>query len=78
MSQVVVKGVSFNLNDERERRLYEHAKKQGKFAPYIKSLIELDYRGLIGGSRKEDHESTPGKIAQEEFDIEDAADCFDF
>jgi len=34
--------VSFDLNDEHESALYEHAKKKGKFSPYIKRLIWLD------------------------------------
>lgn len=40
--------VSFNLVDEYERNLYEHAikKEHGKFSQYIKRLIERDREGV--------------------------------
>ena len=43
-------GVSFNMDDPYEAELYEFAKsrKMG-FSKYVKFLIELDRRGLIGG-----------------------------
>jgi hypothetical protein len=48
-----VKGVAFNMNDEKERELYQHAMKQGKFSKYVKWLIECDIRGMLGRPPKD-------------------------
>lgn len=41
----VSKGVSFSEIDPYEMTLWEHARKQGKFAKYVKRLIARDMEG---------------------------------
>lgn len=36
--------VSFSKKDNHEKKLWEHAAKQGKFSIYIKRLIDYDMR----------------------------------
>lgn len=45
----IIKPVSFNVNDEYERRLFEYAtdKERGMFSRYIKRLIALDRDGEL-------------------------------
>ena len=44
-----IKPVSFSLNDEHERALFEYAvdPARGKFGPYVKRLIERDRDGWV-------------------------------
>lgn len=41
-----VKSISFDLSDEFERGLLNHAEKNGKFSRYIKRLIQRDKDGI--------------------------------
>lgn len=45
MSKFVNKGVSFNLSDIDQRKLYEHAMKRTNFSSYVKRLIQRDMEG---------------------------------
>jgi len=44
MGERKVKQVSFNLAEEHERKLFEHAEKQ-VFSKYVKRLIDRDLNG---------------------------------
>ncbi|MEE6450550.1 hypothetical protein RAH41_08265 [Gottfriedia acidiceleris] len=41
-----VKGVSFNLKERYEIKLYNFAKEQGSFSKYVKRLIQMDMEGV--------------------------------
>jgi hypothetical protein len=36
------KPISFNLDNEKEKALYDHAQMQGNFSKYIKQLMAYD------------------------------------
>ncbi|WP_044736276.1 hypothetical protein [Geobacillus kaustophilus] len=42
---IKTKGVSFNVVDPHQRRLYEHAARHTNFSAYVKSLIQRDMEG---------------------------------
>lgn len=47
MAKRVIQPVSFNVEDDYERKLHEYALSQGKFfSRYIKRLIEKDREGV--------------------------------
>jgi len=46
MSRKQIK-VNFNLEDEYEVRLMDHALRQGKFSKYVKRIIGRDMEGTV-------------------------------
>ena len=60
-------GVSFNMRNPYERMLYEHATSQPMgFSKYVKFLIELDRRGMIGGPGEKGPAPDPDTATQKE------------
>lgn len=45
MSKFVNKGVSFNLSDPDQIKLYKHAMERTNFSSYVKRLIQRDMEG---------------------------------
>jgi hypothetical protein len=45
MKIIKTKGVSFNVVDPFQKRLYEHATRHTNFSAYVKSLIQRDMEG---------------------------------
>lgn len=45
MKVIKTKGVSFNIVDPFQKRLYEHAARHTNFSAYVKALIQRDMEG---------------------------------
>ncbi len=43
--EIKTKGVSFNVTDPHQRKLFEHTLRYTNFSSYIKSLIQRDMEG---------------------------------
>jgi hypothetical protein len=41
-----IKGVSFNIDERYEQKLYNFAMEQGSFSKYVKRLIQMDMEGI--------------------------------
>lgn len=43
---IINKGVSFNLYDPDQKKMYDHAMKRSNFSAYVKRLIQRDIEGV--------------------------------
>ncbi len=62
---IKTKGVSFNVVDPHQRRLYEHASRHTNFSAYVKSLIQRDMEGSHSVSSVETKPSFDVRIVSE-------------
>lgn len=78
-----LQAISFNLTDDKEKTLYEHAMKEKYFSRYIKGLIALDMSDGAQSAIKKVVEApyieeTPKKAVAGVSNRDDLEDVFDF
>jgi len=70
MSKFVNKGVSFNLSDIDQKKMYEHAMKRTNFSSYVKRLIQRDMEGYSLSNTNE-HKPVQSKLEPLNFNSDD-------
>ncbi|MED5050679.1 hypothetical protein P9850_02185 [Anoxybacillus rupiensis] len=59
MKVIKTKGVSFNVVDPFQKRLFDHAARHTNFSAYVKSLIQRDMEGGTGNTSTIDTAVSP-------------------
>lgn len=69
---IKTKGVTFNLLDPDQVKLFEHASKRQNFSGYVKRLIQRDLEGKLIANQNGGNFSPPAPTDEDTFEMDES------